>query len=96
MPLRMGFADTLTGQLHFRACGAGPDIVLLPYSVLYYKMLLADRPREFDQLLRILDGELRLVTPTEADGESSRFALAESSAGAERSEASAKRPNSRP
>ena len=32
MPLRMGFADTLTGQLHFRACGAGPDIVLLPWS----------------------------------------------------------------
>jgi pimeloyl-ACP methyl ester carboxylesterase len=28
----MGFADTLTGQLHFRACGAGPDIVLLPWS----------------------------------------------------------------
>jgi pimeloyl-ACP methyl ester carboxylesterase len=32
MPLRMGFADTLSGQLHFRACGAGPDIVLLPWS----------------------------------------------------------------
>jgi pimeloyl-ACP methyl ester carboxylesterase len=32
MPLRWGFADTLTGQLHFRACGAGPDIVLLPWS----------------------------------------------------------------
>jgi pimeloyl-ACP methyl ester carboxylesterase len=32
MPLRMGFADTLTGQLHFRACGARPDIVLLPWS----------------------------------------------------------------
>ncbi len=28
----MGFADTLSGQLHFRACGAGPDIVLLPWS----------------------------------------------------------------
>ncbi len=28
----MGFADTLTGQLHFRACGAGPDIVLLPWA----------------------------------------------------------------
>ena len=32
MPLRFGFADTLSGQLHFRACGAGPDIVLLPWS----------------------------------------------------------------
>lgn len=30
-PIRYGFADTLTGQLHFRACGAGPDIVLLPW-----------------------------------------------------------------
>jgi len=32
MPLRFGFADTLSGQLHFRACGAGPDIVLLPWT----------------------------------------------------------------
>lgn len=32
MPLRYGFADTLSGQLHFRACGAGPDIVLLPWA----------------------------------------------------------------
>jgi pimeloyl-ACP methyl ester carboxylesterase len=32
MPLRVGFADTLSGQLHFRACGAGPDTVLLPWS----------------------------------------------------------------
>lgn len=31
MPLRHGYADTLSGQLHFRACGAGPDIVLLPW-----------------------------------------------------------------
>ena len=30
-PMRFGFADTLSGQLHFRACGAGPDIVLLPW-----------------------------------------------------------------
>ena len=29
--MRYGFADTLSGQLHFRACGAGPDIVLLPW-----------------------------------------------------------------
>jgi pimeloyl-ACP methyl ester carboxylesterase len=29
--MRFGFADTLSGQLHFRACGAGPDIVLLPW-----------------------------------------------------------------
>jgi pimeloyl-ACP methyl ester carboxylesterase len=32
LPLRFGFADTLSGQLHFRACGAGPDIVLLPWA----------------------------------------------------------------
>jgi pimeloyl-ACP methyl ester carboxylesterase len=32
MPLRVGFADTLSGQLHFRACGAGPDIILLPWA----------------------------------------------------------------
>ena len=31
MPMRFGFADTFSGQLHFRACGAGPDIVLLPW-----------------------------------------------------------------
>ena len=30
--MRFGFADTLSGQLHFRACGAGPDIVLLPWA----------------------------------------------------------------
>jgi pimeloyl-ACP methyl ester carboxylesterase len=30
-PIRYGFADTHSGQLHFRACGAGPDIVLLPW-----------------------------------------------------------------
>jgi pimeloyl-ACP methyl ester carboxylesterase len=30
-PIRFGFADTHNGQLHFRACGAGPDIVLLPW-----------------------------------------------------------------
>src|SRR5687768_4739382 len=30
-PTRFGFADTHSGQLHFRACGAGPDIVLLPW-----------------------------------------------------------------
>jgi serine/threonine protein kinase len=30
----------------------------------------ADRPREFDDLLRILDGELRLITPSETASES--------------------------
>ena len=29
----------------------------------------ASRPREFDDLLRILDGELRLITPTDPEGE---------------------------
>jgi serine/threonine protein kinase/formylglycine-generating enzyme required for sulfatase activity len=28
----------------------------------------ADRPRDFDELLRILDGEVRLITPTDPDG----------------------------
>jgi pimeloyl-ACP methyl ester carboxylesterase len=31
MPMRFGFADTHSGQMHFRACGAGPDLVLLPW-----------------------------------------------------------------
>ncbi len=29
----------------------------------------ADRPREFDDLLRLLDSELRLITPTDPEGE---------------------------
>jgi pimeloyl-ACP methyl ester carboxylesterase len=32
MPIRFGYADTHSGQLHFRACGAGPDIVLLHWA----------------------------------------------------------------
>jgi serine/threonine protein kinase len=28
----------------------------------------ADRPREFEELMRVLDGELRLVTPTDPEG----------------------------
>jgi hypothetical protein len=28
---------------------------------------MADRPREFAELLRLLDGELRLITPTEPE-----------------------------
>ena len=28
----------------------------------------ADRPRDFDDLIRILDGELRLITPTDPEG----------------------------
>ena len=32
----------------------------------------ADRPREFDDLLRILDSELRLITPTDLEGVESR------------------------
>ena len=28
----------------------------------------ADRPRDFDDLLRILDPELRLITPTDPEG----------------------------
>ena len=30
----------------------------------------ADRPRDFDDLLRILDGEIRLITPTDPEGTS--------------------------
>src|SRR4051812_20655315 len=43
MPMRYGYADTLSGQLHFRACGAGPDIVLLPW--------LPATGRMFDQIM---------------------------------------------
>jgi serine/threonine protein kinase/formylglycine-generating enzyme required for sulfatase activity len=32
----------------------------------------APRPRDFEELLRILDGEARLITPTESGGEDSR------------------------
>ncbi len=32
LPVRMGYADTRAGQLHFRSCGAGPDIVLLHWA----------------------------------------------------------------
>jgi pimeloyl-ACP methyl ester carboxylesterase len=28
----MGYADTRAGQLHFRSCGAGPDIILLHWA----------------------------------------------------------------
>jgi hypothetical protein len=35
----------------------------------------ASRPRDFDELLRILDGELRLITPTDPEGQ----AIADSS-----------------
>ena len=28
----------------------------------------ASRPKDFDDLLRILDGELRLITPTDPEG----------------------------
>jgi pimeloyl-ACP methyl ester carboxylesterase len=32
LPVRMGYADTRAGQVHFRSCGAGPDIVLLHWA----------------------------------------------------------------
>ena len=32
----------------------------------------ADRPRDFDDLIRILDGELRLITPTDPEGRMKR------------------------
>ena len=28
----------------------------------------ANRPKDFDDLLRILDGEIRLITPTDPEG----------------------------
>ena len=33
----------------------------------------ADRPRDFDDLMRILDSEIRLLTPTELEGESEQY-----------------------
>jgi serine/threonine protein kinase len=39
-----------------------PDAVLLQASG------YANRPREFDELIRILDGEIRLITPTDPEG----------------------------
>jgi hypothetical protein len=36
----------------------------------------AARPRDFDELLRVLDGELRLLTPTDPEGEQSADGLA--------------------
>ena len=39
----------------------------------------ADNPHEFDVLLRILDSDLRLITPTEPDGLDTGEAMAESS-----------------
>jgi pimeloyl-ACP methyl ester carboxylesterase len=32
LPVRMGYADTRAGQVHFRSCGAGPDVVLLHWA----------------------------------------------------------------
>lgn len=32
LPVRCGYADTRAGQLHYRSCGAGPDIVLLHWA----------------------------------------------------------------
>ena len=34
----------------------------------------ANRPRDFDDLIRILDGEIRLITPTDPEGNSERLA----------------------
>jgi hypothetical protein len=36
-----------------------------PYAELLEASGYANRPRDFDELLRILDGELRLITPTD-------------------------------
>ena len=32
LPVRCGYADTQVGQLHYRSCGAGPDVVLLHWA----------------------------------------------------------------
>ena len=29
---------------------------------------MASRPKDFDDLIRILDGEIRLITPTDPEG----------------------------
>jgi serine/threonine protein kinase/formylglycine-generating enzyme required for sulfatase activity len=49
---------------------AGTDIKgqMQPVQRLLEVSGYADRPREFEEVLRILDGELRLITPTDPDG----------------------------
>ncbi|MBK6598917.1 MAG: alpha/beta hydrolase [Proteobacteria bacterium] len=32
LPVRCGYADTRVGQLHYRSCGAGPDVLLLHWA----------------------------------------------------------------
>src|SRR5262249_30240035 len=39
----------------------------------------AGRPAEFDELLRILDGEIRMITPTDPDGPSGETSRSSSS-----------------
>jgi formylglycine-generating enzyme required for sulfatase activity len=50
---------------------AGTDIkgTMRSHAELLAASGYANRPREFDDLLRILDGELRLVTPTDPEGQ---------------------------
>jgi serine/threonine protein kinase len=42
----------------------------------------ANRPRDFDDLIRILDGELRLITPTDPEGEQTEESQTQVRAGA--------------
>src|SRR5207237_2556375 len=41
----------------------------------------ANRPKDFDDLLRLLDGELRLLTPAEPEGKEKEASLAQPQAG---------------
>ncbi len=49
---------------------AGSDLKghIRPHAELLAASGYASRPRDFDELLRILDGELRLITPTDPEG----------------------------
>ena len=58
--------------VHIMAAGriiktGGPELALELEASGY-----ASRPRDFDDLLRILDGEIRLITPTDPDFTTSR------------------------
>ncbi len=56
----------------------GTDIKgqMRPESELREASGYADRPRDFDELVRILDHDLRLITPTDPDGSSDEIASA--------------------
>ena len=40
-----------------------------------------NRPKDFDDLIRILDSEIRLITPTDPEGKEDRLSLVDAQAG---------------